>query len=148
MTEEMVYEFDKQGTNWNNEITPKDVFSRTFDIAYFLQNHSHPIFDHIKPIVFGRYKVVMKFKQEGSAGSIWINNRWLACRQKKFSPVRFNKAVKLIEGTPMPNGGSINYPAPTFKEGYCVLEFSCNGLPMMHQHSEWKTELISLEKIN
>lgn len=140
-------EFDKQGTNWNKEIMPHDIFQRTYDIGHFLLNHSHPLFDSIKPIVFGKYKVRMKFVNSGfNNGSIWCNGRWICMRKRKGSPVILNKGVTLIEGTPMPFGGSNNYPCPSFKENYCVLEFISNGLPMTEWLSGWKSELISLEK--
>jgi len=144
----LVIEFDKQGTNWNEHIMPKDIFERTYDIGHFLLNHSHPIFDSIKPVVFGKYWVRMKFKDGGyNNGSIWCNGRWLCMRKKKTSPIVLNKNVKLVEGTPFAGGGSNQYPCPSFKEGYCILEFMSNGLPMTNWLSGWKSELISLERI-
>lgn len=145
---DLLLEFDKQGANWNKQISPKDIYIRTYDIGDFLLNHSHPLFDHIKPIVFGRYRVRMKFTDGGyNNGSIWCNGRWLVCRKNKFSPVWLNKGVKLIEGTPLRSGGSNSHPCPTFKERYCIIEFISNGLPMTNYLSGWKAELISLEPL-
>jgi hypothetical protein len=128
---------------------PKDIFERTYDIGHFLLNNSHEIFNHIKPIVFGKYKVRMKFIQGGTGMSIWCNGRWLCMRRRKGSPIMLNKGVKLIEGTPLRAGGSNSYPTPSFEEGYCILEFISHGLPMTQWLSQyvWKTELISLEKL-
>lgn len=147
--EELLIEFDKQGCNWNDSIMPKDIFERTYDIGHFLLNHNHPIIDPIKPVVFGKYKVRMKFSYGHwpLMGSIWCNGRWLVCRKRKGGPVTLNKGVNLIEGTPTRSGGSNKYPIPTFKEEYCIIEFTSHGLPMTNSLSGWKTELLSLEKI-
>ena len=145
----ILIEFDKQGTNWNDKIMPKDIFDRTFDIAHFLNNHSSPVFDHIKPIVFGKYRVVMRFTDSGhNNGSIWCNGRWLVCRTKKQYPIKLNKGVTLIAGTPLSSGGSNSYPCPSFKEGCCVIEFTSHGLPMTNWLNGWKSELISIEPLN
>lgn len=149
MEQEILLEFDKQGANWNDAIMPKDIFERTYDIAHFLLNHNHPIIEQLKPIIFAKYKVRMKFKIEvyANASSIWCNGRWLAMRKKRDSPVILNKGVILLEGTPTRSGGSHNYPMPSFKEDYCVLEFISHGLPMTNKMSGWKSELLLLEPI-
>lgn len=143
----MEIEFDKSNTNWNDKIMPKDIFTNTFDIAHLLLTQNHPILESIKPIIFGKYKVVMKFTNSHASGSIWINNQWKVSRRNKFGPVLFGKGVKLIEGTPLDGGGSNNYPIPSFKEGYCIIEFLSNGLPMTRENG-WKTELLTLEQLS
>lgn len=144
--EELLIEFDKQGSNWNKDIMPHDIFSRIYDIGHFLLNHNHPIIEQLKPVVFGKYKVVMKFVDLGyNNTSIWVNGRWVCMRKQRDSPVILNSGVKLIEGTPTRAGGSIKYPVPGFKEGYCILEFISHGLPMTNNLSGWKSELITLE---
>lgn len=142
-------EFNKQGTNWNDKIMPKQIFEQTYDIGHFLLNHSHPIIEQLKLIVFATYKVKMKFIDGGyNNEAIWCNSRWLCMRQKKTLPVIFNNGVTLIEGTPSTSGGSNKYPRVYFKEGYCILEFTSNGLPMTNYLSGWKSEILELNPIN
>lgn len=141
----MEIEFNKSGTTWNNEITPKEIFERQFNIGHFILNHKSELTDNLLPILFGKYKVVMKFIDEGYNNSSIFVTRTLAYRKGKFSKVQFNEGVKLLEGTPTEMGGSNGHPRVCFKEGYCILEFECNGLPQTNYLSGWKSELISLE---
>jgi len=140
--------FDKTDSNWNDSITPKRIFEQQFNIGHFLLNNSHPLINELLPKMFGKYKVKMKFTDDGyNNQNIYVSKR-LAWRNKKGGKVVFGKGVTLIEGTPTEFGGSNAYPRPSFKEGYCVLEFTCDGFPCTDYLSGWKTEVLHLELLS
>lgn len=139
--------FDKKGSNWNKEITAKEIFERQLNVGHFLLNNQHPIIEELKPLLLGKYRMIVKFIDQGYNNTeIWVS-KTLCYRTNKFKPVSFTKGVKLIEGTPLPSGGSNSWPRPSFKEGYCILEFICHGFPCTKDTNGWKTEIISMEKL-
>lgn len=144
----MEIEFDKDGTTWNEEMTPKQIFEREFNIGHFLLNNKHPLIEKLIPILFCQYKCVFKFIDKGYNNERIYVHKTLAYRNKKGGKVQFAKGVKLIEGTPTDVGGSNAYPRVCFKEGYCVLEFICDGFPRTSYLNGWKTEVISIEPTN
>ena len=108
------------------------------------------IFEDFHKSLESEYIVTMKFiEYHVNQSSIYVNGNRLCWRDSKKSPVKYAPdVIEIVQGTPLRYGGSINYPEPSFKEGFVILKFKCKGFPI---NCSWKLiapELLALERVD
>jgi len=141
--------YDVETTGYVKTASNEFLWERRSDLANLLMKNEHPILDQLKPFIFGEYKVKAKFIYKGFNGDrINCGGKTLAVRRKNSLPIEFSKGVILIEGTPLKHSGSNKYPTVRFVDDWCILEFTCQGLPDYQKINGWEVEIIELEVLN
>lgn len=97
-------------------------------------------------LINSKYRLKVKFSKINA--NIFVNDKMIVGRKKKNSHVLFGAGVKCLYGTPLSIGGSNAYPNPSFKEGYCIVEFICNGFPSFTSYShQYEVEVLEFNKV-
>lgn len=139
---------EKDGRPWVKTLSNEEIFSKTFNCANLLQTNNHPILESIKEVFFADYLVEAKFTYLGYNGdSIYCNGRKLVYRNDKNKPIQYTNTVELLDSKSLKYSGSNKYPTAHFVDGWCILRFVSNGLPIIDSLNGWDIEIILMEEI-
>lgn len=106
-----------------------------------------PLISQLREMLEGKFIIKMRIWDINQ--NLYVNGKPCIVRKWKRKPITIYPGTKLLKGTPMPYGGSNQYPRMTFKEDEIIVEVETDGFPHLDLDSyQMKVEILSLEKIN